>query len=380
VIAGLAVIWYGLVPVIGALIASRGWRRFRRRFDELRMKPLLDYAAMVKVSEPEEFRFTGNFESVSEDRVLWVRGGNLTVPVDLTGARTFLLPNTSEEGITPTFDPGEEVPSRFRWDSLSTLTGEVKVFAGGNLVMRDNRPVFASSPGNPLLVIFYEGPDRSLTLRAIRAGRDRSKYINFLTPYAFILGAFCQILIALSYFTRPAMRPAMILALAAIFTPLFPLLPPGLIFTFATRRLQWRTRLLRAYRDLARLPLRFFPSGGDTGKLPGGEDYILRRLENLPPEFYKREIPFIIPAGEKRRDDTWHVFGALPEDGDALPGEPGDIFAVYGALPGDPAVLARRYNASAAALEFVSFFFVFASLGLNAFLVRLIFLFLNLQP
>jgi hypothetical protein len=375
VIIGLAVFWYGIVPIVGALIANQGWRRFRRRFDDLRIKPLLNYAAMTKAEGPAEYRFTGNFESVSENHILWVRNSGLTVPVNLEGARTFLLPNTSESGIPAAFDPGEEIPVRFRWNSLSTLTGDTKVFVGGTLALEGRRPIFVSSPDKPLLVIFYEGADHSLTLRTIRAGRGRGTYFNFITPYALILGAFCQIFIALSYFTRPAMRSMMILAMAAIFTPLFPMLPPGFVFTFIAQRFQWRARLLQAYRDLARLPLRYFQPGNDKGKLPGGEDYIVRRYENLPPEFYERKIPLIIPAGEKRRGEIWHVFGVLPKGDETLPGRPTDIFAVYGALPGDPSVLVRRYNFIATVFDITALLFIVVSLGINAYLVRLVILF-----
>jgi hypothetical protein len=341
------------------------------------MKPLLDYAGMVKIREPAEFRFTGKYESFSGKSVLWVRSGDLTVPVDLRGAQTFLLPSGGE-GDSPAFDPETEVPLRIRWDSLSTLTGETKVFVGGTLVMEDKRPIFASSPESSLFVIFYEGSGHSLTLRTIRAGRDRNAYFNFITPYAFILGAFCQILIALTYLTRPALRPVMAMALTAIFAPLFPLLPPGLIFTMAARTFRWRARLYSAYRDLALLPLRYFPPGSDNGRLPGGETYVVRRYGNLLPAIHERELPLIIPPEGKHLGEIWHVFGVLPEGGgETFPAKPSDGFAVYGAYPGDPSVLARRYNSHAHRNEFISAFLALASLAVNIYLILLVFRFLG---
>jgi hypothetical protein len=228
-----------------------------------------------------------------------------------------------------------------------------------------------SVPENPLLVIFYENSTRSLTVRAIRAGRHRNEFFNFLTPYALILGAFAQIIIALSFLSRPAFRLTMVSSFIALFTPLFPWMPPGILFTIIYRRLWWRARIFRAYRDLARLPLRFIPRGKNEGKLPDGEIYTVKEYLTLPGTFYKNRIPFIIPAGEKQLKDKWYIFGTKSfcekAGEEAFPGEPLDPFAVYGALPGEPETLARRYNRRAYALEIASWFLLLAGIGLNVF-------------
>jgi hypothetical protein len=385
VIISLAVFWYGLVPVTGAFISRRNWRRFRRRFDELRQRPILDYAAAIAAGTPggyggeggeSEFRFTGGFESLAEDKILWVRGGDLTIPVDLSGARTYVLPNTETEEIPAAFDPGEEAPERIRWDRISTLTGGVKVFVGGALCLRDHRRIFASTPVHPLVVIFYEGPDRSLTLRTIRAGRNRNEFFNFLTPYSFILGAFSQIIIALSFYSRPAFRFTVISALIALFTPFFPWLPPGILFTLFYRNLWWKARIFRAYRDLVRLPRGYISRGENRGRLPGGELYVEKQFDTLPAAFYERKIPFIIPAGEKLIGESWHVFGVLAEEEannpDAFPGEPRDAFAVYGALPGESETLARRYTCKAYIMEIISWLLLLVGMGVNMFFIVII--------
>jgi hypothetical protein len=363
----MAFLWYALIPIIGAFIVRKNWRRFRKRFDKLRSRPLLDYASSRQLNaDPAEFRFAGNFESVTEDKVLWIRSGELTMPVDLAGANTFALPNTSEEGIPAAFDPGEEAPERIRWDRIAALTGEAKVFVGGALIVKNKRRIFVSTPENPLLVIFYGGEDRFLTIRATRAGRAKNEYINFLTPYSLILGVFSQTIIAFAFFSRPAFREATIGALTALFIPLLLWVPPGILFTILYRRLWWRACILRAYRDLAGLLVQN-PS-------PGGEPYIVREYLALPGTFYRKNLPFIIPAGEKRLADHWHVYGALPagesEDSEDFPAEPKDAFAVYGALPGDPSLLAKRYNRKANLLEFIAILLLFAGIGINFIFVR----------
>jgi hypothetical protein len=373
VIIAIVVFWYGIVPIAGAFAGRHTWRVFRRRLDELRQRPILDYG-ICRSTEGGEFRFTGGFESVTDSHTLWIRGSALTIPVSLAGAQTWLLP-MQEGGFPETFDPGQEAPERIRWNRISSLAEGAKVFVGGTLALRDNRLTFVSTRENPLLVIFYDGPDNSLTTRAIRAGRHRNEYWNVLTPYALVMGALCEILVALNFLSRPAFRLTVITSLIAIFTPLFPLIPPGVLFTVIYRRLWWRARVFRAYRDLVRLPLRYLPGGEGICLLPGGERYGSCRTETLTEEM-REQIPLLIPEEEKRKNDLWHIYGAIDgaeDTGDSnLPHEPEDPFATFTALPGNPGVLARRYNLTAYVLETISWIILLAGIGLNVFFVGMI--------
>jgi hypothetical protein len=275
--------------------------------------------------------------------------------------------------VSGAFDPGEEAPERIRWDRVSTLTEGAKVFVGGPLVFRDDRWIFAAAGETPLLVIFYDGPDSSLTVRAIRAGRHRNEYWNTLTPYSLVMGALCLIAMAVSFLSRPAFRLTAITALIAIFTPLFPLIPPGILCTVLYRRLWWRARIFRANRDLVRLPLKYLPRGEGSCRLPGGEWYGVYRRDSLPEEA-RNTLPLLILDEGKRKKEGWYVFGALtgPAGDGEIPTEPQDPFATFGILPGKPEALARRYTARAYMLEIIAWLVLLAGIGLNIFFVTII--------
>jgi hypothetical protein len=397
-------VFYGLVPVAGAFAIRRSWRRFRRRFDDLRLAPLLDYGVCRRLSEEgNTYRFIGGFESVTEDRTLWIRSDDLTIPVALAGAHTYVLPMQEQDQNPESFDPGGEAPERVRWDRVSALTEGAKVFVGGALALRNDRWTFVSRKDNPLLIIFYDGPDRSLAVRAIRAGRHHNEYWNVITPYALALGAVSLIYMALAFLSRPAFRLTVIVALIAVFTPLFPLIPPGILFTVLYRRCWWQARIYRAWRDLARLPLKYLENGQETRVLRGGELYGSVYFDELPPEFRERNIPLLIPEEERRKKEGWYVFGVLnaagtaadtvsaetPPEGTAvgetvstetlpdgaaavLPAEPSDILVTFGAIPGKPETLARRYTLKAYTLEIVAWLALLAGIGLNVFFIRMI--------
>jgi hypothetical protein len=360
--------------VVGAFASRRGWRQFRRHFDELRLRPLLDYRVYRSLEgKGGSYRFIGGFESVTDGHTLWIRGENLTIPVSLQGAQTYLLPMQEGDGMAGTFDPGEEAPERIRWDRVSTLTEGAKVFVGGSLIRREDRWTFSAASDKPLLVIFYDGPDRSLTVRAIRAGRHRNEYWNALTPYALVLGALCLIVMAASFLNRPAFRLTVITSLIAVFTPLFPLIPPGILCTVLYRRLWWRARIFRAHRDLARLPLKYLPRGEGICRLPGGEWYGAYSCSSLSGEV-RETIPLLILDEGKQKKEGWHIFGALPgpSAGETIPTEPEDPFATFGILPGKPETLARRYTINAYTLEIVAWLVLLAGIGLNFFFIRMI--------
>ena len=325
----MALFWYGLVPIAGVLVSRRAWRRFRQYFDRLRLASTLDYArytACGRAAEKPEaetartFRFTGGFESITDGHTLWVQGPDLTIPVALAGARIYTLPLMESRGGNEDFDSLEGSLQRLRWDRVAALTGEGRVFVGGPLALREGRWIFAAAPGDPLLVIFYTGSDRSMAIRAAWAGRRRNEYWNTATPYALVLGALCLITMAVTFLPRPAFRLTAITAFAGVFVPLFPLVPPGLLFTIIYRWLWRRAQIHRACCDLARLPLAYFPAPLDKPetldfpvRLPGGEYYGARRCRKLP-----EEIPVLTPGIKKPKKEPWYLFGAL-----AGPAEPG---------------------------------------------------------
>jgi hypothetical protein len=385
----LTLFWYGLVPIVGALVSRHAWRRFRTQFDRLRLAPLLDYAAYVnqgpetppraagKGPDPRVFRFAGGFESITDDRTLWVKSPNLTIPVALPGAQVYMLP-MEERGGRENIDLAEEAPQRLRRDQVATLTGEARVFVGGALNPRDGRQTFAATPETPLQVIFYTGDDRSMALRITRAGRHKNEYWNNVTPYALVLGALCLIAMAVSFLPRPAFRLTAITAFCAAFVPLYTLIPPGLLLTIAYRRFWQEARVYRSFRDLARLPLVY-----SSGRLPNGEPYGARCYQDLP-----EGIPLLAPGMKKSGRELWHVFGVLnPEDTGVprsvrpgpAPREPGDSFAPFGAIPGDPERLARSCTRRAYTLEVLSWLFLLGGIGLNVFLIGRIITLLSAQ-
>jgi hypothetical protein len=381
VIIGLAVFWYGLVPVAGAFANRRNWRLFRQRFDDLRLKPFLDYVAYRR-GEGGLYRFIGGFESVIDGHTLWIRNKALTIPVSLAGAHTYVLPMPEKDEPSGYFDPGKEAPSRISWDRVTALAEGAKVFVGGALLPQDNRLTFVSERDNPLLVIFYDGPDRSLTARTIRAGRDRNEYWNFITPYALILGAFSQLLITLNLLNRPAFSLTALTAFFAVFIPLLPMIPPGFVLTVLYKRLWWQARVFRAYRDLVRLPLKYLPSNQAHGRLPDGELYVRVYYKSLPEEVTTAienwTLPLIIPQMAASKHQGWYIYGVVPENGQAVsPGEPRDVFATYGVIPGDPVKLAGNLTRRAYILEIISWVALLTGISLNTFFIGMIIVLLN---
>jgi len=366
----IVAIWYGILPIAGAFYSRNKWKVFRNRFDCLRLAPILDYRRYRQLEgEGSVFRFTGGIESITDGHTLWVKGDDLTMPVSLEKTKCYLLPVHDGEGIP-------EAPEQIRWNRVSTLTEGAKVFIGGQLKTQNNRLSFCTTKEKPLMVLFYNCPDSELTGAIIRAARTRNEYWNSLTPVSIVIGALTLVYMAASFLNRPAFRLTVISTLVAIFVPVLPVVPPGILFTVLYRRLTWHARNFRAYWDLARLPLRHLPPDRQSALLSTGEKYGYLILNSLPDA-----IPWLIPEIQKKVSKNNLYFfgildagaaGAISGEEPVLPQRSKDPFVSFGILPADPANLARRYAIRAYTLEALAWFILLLGIGMNIVFIILI--------
>jgi hypothetical protein len=82
------------------------------------------------------------------------------------------------------------------------------------------------------------------------------------------------------------------------------------------------------------------------------------------------EIPLLIPGREPGKGESWHVFGSLRGEAES-PAAPEDMLAPYGALPGEPGLLVRRYRLQAFWLELLSWLILLAGIGVNEFFIAM---------
>ena len=358
-------IFYGLLPITGAFNSRNRWRKYRKHFEKLCLEPLLDYRRYRQLEgEGGVFRFTGGIESITDGHTLWVRGDDLTIPVSLEKTRCFLLPVTEGEG-TP------EAPEQIRWNRVSTLTEGAKVFIGGQIKTQNNRLSFCSTKENPLMVLFYNCPDRELAGSIIRAARTRNEYWNSFTPVSLVMGALALVYMAASFLGRPAFRLTVISALVAVFVPALPVVPPGILFTVLYRRMSWHARKFRSYWDLVRLPLNLMPGCPEQqscpeGQVPGtGEKYGYVKLDSLPEG---EAIPWLLPENQKQGKNKLYFFGTLAAgtgEEYPLPQRSKDPFVSFGILPDDPARLAGRYAIKAYTLEALAWLILLTGISVN---------------
>jgi hypothetical protein len=367
----IAVFWYALVPVVGTFISRHRWCVFRERFACLCGKPPLDYSAMRR-NLNGEYYFIGSFEAITDNTTLWIKNESLTIPVLLKNAQTYISPLGGKkrrmtvgekmyaDADTNDFDAFAEAPRRLNWNRISALTAGAKVFIGGALRQIDGQTVFTAIKGQPLLVIFYECSEQALWAGILRAGRYQSEYWNPITPYALICGFFSLLWIAQFFFARPVYRTVMLSAITALFGPLVPFLPPGLIFTLLYRHLWQRSCLYRVFRDVVVLPLKYLAS-----------EYVCRKFEGQPSG---EAPPRIIPAATPEKNETWYVSSMVNDEAEQgmtmkVSSNP---FITYGLIPGSPKVISRIYNRNALLFEIAAWGILAVGIALNAFFAELI--------
>lgn len=379
----IAFLFYGFVPGIGAFTVRAQWRNFRRRIIEASLFPFVKYSDLSNEGKLlGKYRVFGFLEAIQGKNRIWINNGSFTVEVDLEGVKLYLLPSYSLRDKENPFEMLDETlpdqePKSVPWNRIFSLTAGTRIFVGGLLFSEDGRGVFRSQPKEPLVVVIYDGEKKSILLRAIWGGRQKNEYWNQYTLASLITGSFSLLLIAYIFLRTPILHLPSLFALSLGFFPVAILLPPGVVLYFLYRYLWKKARLLRAERDLLRLPLRYFKEIRDTVnskesliRLPTGESYIMTS-----------DAGFLIRDGlsirgcrllnltESRKED-YYIFGAYNENenGGCII-EPDDPMAELILIMGDPVKLAEACNKKARMFELLSAFFVFSGIIINLFII-----------
>jgi len=242
-----AVLFYVALPVVGAFIVRGQWRKFRTR---LRQADGLPELPPGTASEGMPVKAFGAVDAIGGDDELWIRTDRVTFAVDMKGVPVYLVSDASDGRS----ESGEEDSvERLAWSGLPAVSQGVRAFAAGRASVEAGKLVLGPLGKEPPLVILHSGDDGDVVVRAIRGGRHRNEYWNQLTQVSLAMGVLSMsgiVSLALAGGSIPLVTA---LVLAAAFSPLLPLLPPGLAAFMLYRRFWKRARYFRARRDVAAL-------------------------------------------------------------------------------------------------------------------------------
>jgi len=366
-VVGVALLFYLLLPGVGAFLARARWRTFREALRAVSRWPPADarHEPPAGGGGPDGFvgfrRFFGSLEALQGDDRIWLAGPGGSVAVDLRGVSVYLLPAGADAARTRQDEELSSVP----WVRIFALSEGTTLLVGGALHREEGRAVFKAHRGVPPLALIYDCPRSEIMRRAIRGGRQVNEYWNAFTMPSLVTGSFILAVLAWIFIGLPEAGTAAPVALAAAAGPLLPFLPPAFPLYFLYRLCWRRGRRLRAERDLAKLPLRWFPDLPENADrfvtlLPDREPYAMLRgklRDGRTLDIGDRSVR--LPEGSILAVDgeVW-AFGAWREDnGGASLAEPDDPLAELTIVAGDPRAraarsnsLARRYLAASAVL------------------------------
>jgi hypothetical protein len=352
----LAFLFYLVIPGLGALTTLERWRKFRKNLLKISMYPIADYSHLAGTESgiKGEFRFFGVIESIHGENRIWIRNKSISIEADLTDVSLYFLPSQAvSEG--DSIRSGEifqkNVPVSAKWKRIFSLPEGTQVFVGGTLVSEGGHGVFKSKPKDPLLVVIYDGDERTILKRAIWCGRQKNEYWNQFTLISLITGFFSLVLLSYVFVRNPAMRFQALLSVNVSLLPLALFMPPGVVLYFLYRLCWNRSRLLRRERDMLRLPLRWFErktfdayKTHEIISLPDSSAYIMARMSyvtdrNFAVDRNRNIISCSVHDRMKSGDSV--VFGTYEEkDGIERVGMPSDPMADCVEVEGDPEGLA----------------------------------------
>ena len=208
------------------------------------------------------YRFIGELQAIQNDSSVWINNGSVSVKAELKGVHVYLLPTSqameSEAQVEQNVEVlPQQMPKKLNWERVYSLNQGTGVLLSGAVYLENGNPVFHHTEENPLLVIIYDGKKETVLRRSIWCGRQLNEYWNPITPVSLVAGSFCIFVYAYFLLRGSGIDYISLTAVLLSIVPVMPILPPGIIFYFLYKKLWKRGRLLRAERDLLRLPLRF---------------------------------------------------------------------------------------------------------------------------
>lgn len=381
----IAFIFYGLIPGIGAFTARAQWRNFRKRIIEVSLFPFVNYSDFSKEDKfAGNYRVFGNLEAIQGKNQIWIDNGSFTVEVDLEGVTIYLLPSYSFQNRAMPFEKPEETlpdeePKSVLWKRIFSLPAGTKIFVGGPLFCEQGRGVFRSKPKEPLVVVIYDGDKKTILLRSIWAGRQKNEYWNRYTLASLLTGSLSLLLTAYIFLRTPILRLPSLFALTLSTFPIAALLPPGVLFYFLYNYYWKRARILRAERDLLRLPIRYFKNGSDESlkdrgiiRLPTGEPYMVTHRTGplIEGDLIIRGSSLVKkPESQK---GNYYIFGAYSRSVNEIISEPEDPMAELVLIMGNPVKLAQGCSSKAKVFELISALLIFSGISINLFIIMLI--------
>ncbi len=372
-ISAVAVVFYALIPGIGAFAVRRHWRIFRKRIISSVSRPLMNYARLhtEKSVQEETYRFFGSLQALQGEAEVWLSGNGVSVSVDLSRASLYILPSASHLS-HPIGEAGypDETPRKTKWSRIFSLSEGTRMFVSGRTVRKNGKTCFVETSDVKLFVVIYDCSDEAFYSQAIWTGRQRNEYWNPATPGSLTVGSFSlfiyfYILLQKSYMQFPAG-----IALLLSLVPLLLFFPPGLGFYYVYRYLWKKARMLRAQRDLVKLPLSFFDEESlheSLSRVPlslSGAWYEMKKcgsgeMEKYSSGFTVRKTSF--------PEDDFYLFQVKDPSGGVLHHSP-DPMAENILIPGNPLALAEKSEKKALKLEVFSGTAILADVLVNGVL------------
>lgn len=357
-----SLLFYLAVPGIGAFHVRRRWRRFRRHVVRTSMYPTIRYGDFIHTRDEGfvgYYRFVGSLEAIQGSDTAWIHDGAMSVSAKLSGVPVHVLPasslSMSEEQIEQHGGfLGDETPQHMTWNRISTLPEGTRIMLSGTLYSERGHAVFRDTRSVPLMVLLFDGDERTVLRRAIWSGRQKNEYWNQFTLSSLLAGTVALFVLAYYFSRSPMLRPQAILALVAGAAPILPFLPPGIGLFFVYRYVWGLGRVRRAERDVLALPVRYFgddetPTRGEV-VLPDGEIYVARRVDSLEeahrlaPSASIREVP-------QRLHASGHEYWVFGTPGASGVSAPSDSMAEHLLVPANPWRASKVCDRHARALE-----------------------------
>jgi len=365
-----ALIFFLIVPGVGALIVQSNWRKFRINMLNATNYPYLEYSDIKNENNGVNFRFFGSLEAIEDKNKIWLKGDNLSIAADLENVYVYMLPSLMTD----------EEAQRVPWKRISSLVAGTQILISGPLTVENNRSIFKNSSSNALLIVIFDGEKETLLKRAISGGRKRNEYWNQFTLISLITGSFSLFSLSYFFFRSPLLEIPALISLCLSFYPIAILMPPGVIFFFLYQYFWKIARHLRIDRDLFRIPLFHFRNNDETSKkkealLSNGEKYVMLNVNNLEVSNHLEENTSVetrqCSTVKREAENNMFIFGSYSPEADLIV-SPKDRMMEFVMIPGDPEKISKKCQKKSIIFTSLSGMFIVLDISINLIIILIL--------
>lgn len=380
----VALLFYLIFPIIGCVVSVKRWNKILETIVSSRFFPIFtkktNFEEMSSSLSPVRVRYFGRIEHIpensSDEEFFYFYDGKKNFKLRKKDTICYEIKEKNKTNYS------SHNLENICWADFIACTKGADLFITGMLEecngTEKNTFSFSKTDDKKIVLVFYEGTQKDFWTKVLHSSPQKSPWKNSFSLISLLIGFFTILSLILPLFSTKFPIEYGFWGYTLLFSPVFTLLPPGLIlfcaFIFYFKKAENYTH----YSDLIHNQVYGLSVSNRVLTLSDQSEYELRSVEKttIPPVTIPKNIKRGLLLHEK---EDWFVCGVKPKDEYAELDIPIDPFFDRFSMPASPLHLINVCQKKSIVCKVLSGCFLAVDIFCNFFLFYNFFLLLSLE-